>query len=121
MHEFRDSTGRVWHPHVTLRTIRDFEEQTGIGVNGLQQAILKLPAAHGSRLTFLACREQATQLGLDLGAFADQFTDQNDWAAVEKVMGQALADFFLKPPAPAATNLIPLKDPPVGPGNLSTK
>lgn len=49
MIEFTDAKGRTWHPRVTARVLRDFEQQTGIGVfDAVFQIAAAIPADIGA-------------------------------------------------------------------------
>lgn len=91
---FTDAAGRVWHPRITVATLCDFEEQTGIAMltagSNFHQGKLSVLI----RLAFLACEKEVAEHELAFKDFAAALTDQEMTKRACDAIGTALADFF---------------------------
>ena len=113
---FKDSTGRVWHPVVTTRTICAVERETGVGLGEIGNALIhKQSIVVGMSLAWNACATEVKEHRISADDFADAFTNIDDLAEMLKVLAEALMLFTqsrAKPSTPASAA--------AGPGQTST-
>ena len=98
MGSFVDAEGNRWTPRVTVHTIAQFEEETGVGIieaagdpGGLVKVMRSISRV--MRLAYLACDREAAQRGIDYETFCRQF-DGAQLTGLCEATGEALAHFF---------------------------
>ena len=102
--QFKDGTGRVWHPVITCQTLVAFEEETGESLFD-RKTIDTLRAGTSLRLlmklAFLACEDEREKMRppMEFKVFAAAFVNKTQMESVAKGTIEAVSLFFLSQPS----------------------
>lgn len=94
---FRDAQGREWHPRITVATLADYEDLTGIALLTAGRDIHAGKMGNLVRLAFLACRLEVADRKCDFKDFAEALTTQAHVEALSQAVQAAFADFSPNP------------------------